>query len=176
MTAKLRQRAITGTPAFAHIARIALLLLIYPILAAHAECANSHFAADALIAKWNERVTTAKLKAAWHLEKYSGLGFIRQNLDGTSLLFTAKVDKSGCVTRADIKSRRADADGFAAQVAWLFLIEATNPDLPKEQRIAVIKALKLDQPDAGGSDKVNHVTYSYVEDTETNDLWAAPSD
>jgi hypothetical protein len=152
----------------------ALLFAVCAVPSAHASCANPDFTADAFVSKWNERVTTDKLGPAWHLEKYNGLGSIRQNLDGTSLLLTAKVDKAGCITQLDIKSRRADADGYAALVAWSSVIIVTNPSLPKEQRKTVFAALGIDKPSAGGSNTTNHVTYKYVENEETNDFSAAP--
>lgn len=150
------------------------LFAVCSMPAAQAGCTNANFAADAFISKWNERVTTDKLGPGWHLEKYNGLGFIRQNIDGPSLLLTAQVDKAGCVTRVDIKSRRADADGYAALVAWSSVIMVTNPSLAKDQRKTVFSALKLDKPDAGGSYSANHVTYKFVENEETNDLSATP--
>lgn len=139
---------------------------------AHASCSNPDFAADSLIAKWNERASTNKLGPSWQLEKYKGLGFIRQNLDGPSLLLTAQVDKSGCVTKLEIKSRRADTDGFAALVAWTSVINVTNPTLSKDQRKEVITALNLDKPEAGGSFTSKRVTYKYSETEETNDFSA----
>lgn len=154
--------------------RTSLLFASCAMPPAYASCANPDFAADAFVSKWNERVTGDKLGPSWHLEKYKGLGFIRQNLDGTSLLLTAKVDKAGCITHLDIKSRRADADGYAALVAWSSVIIVTNPSLPKEQRKTVFTALGIDKPSAGGSYTTNHVIYKYVENAETNDFSAAP--
>jgi len=165
---------MTNLTKVAHCLFATLLFAFCAAASAQASCANPDFAADAFIGKWNERVTADKLGPAWHLEKYNGLGFIRQNLDGTSLLLTAKVDKAGCITQVDIKSRRADAGGFAALVAWSSVIIVTNPSLPKEQRKTVFTALGIDKPSAGGSHTVNHVTYKYVENEETNDFSAAP--
>jgi len=155
-------------------ALVALLVLLSAAGPARAACTNGNFAADTFISRWNDRGTTGKLGPSWHLEKYNSLGFIRQNLDGTSLLLTAKVDKAGCITRVEIKSRRADAEPYAALVAWTSVIIVTNPDLPKERRKDVFKALKLDKPDADGSCSVNHVTYKFTEDAETNDFSATP--
>jgi hypothetical protein len=152
----------------------AVLLAVCFISSTNAACTNANFSADIFISRWNDRVTTDKLGPAWRLEKYKNLGFIRQNLDGTSLLLTAKVDKAGCITQVEIKSRRADAEPYAALVAWSSVIIVTNPDLPKDRRKEVFTALKLDKPDAGGSYSVNHVTYRFTEDGETNDFSATP--
>ncbi|HXM97609.1 MAG TPA: hypothetical protein VN982_03970 [Candidatus Dormibacteraeota bacterium] len=152
----------------------ALLVAVCAVSSANASCPNLNFTADTFVSKWNERVTADKLGPSWHLEKYNGLGFIRQILDDTSLLLTAKVDKSRCITVLEIKSRRADANGYAALVAWSSVIIVTNPSLPKEQRKSVFTALKLDKPDTGGSYSTNHVTYKYAENAETNDFSATP--
>lgn len=139
---------------------------------AHASCANPDFTADAFIGKWNDRVSASELGSAWQLEKYNGLGFIRQNLDGPSLLLTAQVDKAGCITKLDIKSRREDTDGYAALVAWMSVINATNPSLSREERKAVISGLNLDKPNAGGSYAAKRVTYKFAETAEMNDFSA----
>jgi hypothetical protein len=155
-----------------------LVALLFPCLVhpAQGSCANADFAAATFIAKWNERVKTDKLDSSWQVENYNGLGFIRHNLGGARLLLTAQVDKAGCITEVHIKSRRADAEakGLAALVAWSSIIIVTNPSLPKEQRKNVFESLKLDQPVAGGSYTVNHVTYAYTENTEINDFSAKP--
>jgi hypothetical protein len=159
----------------AHCIFAGLLLACCLTQSAQASCANADFDADALIAKWNERVATSKLGPAWHLEKYNGLGFIRQNLGDPSLLLTAKVDKGRCVTRLDIKSRRADADGYAVLVACMSAIIVTNPTLSKDQRKAVLfAALGLDKPAPGRSYVANHVNYEFVKNDEINDFSAAP--
>ena len=152
----------------------ALVFGFFSVQSAHAACANPDFAADTLIGKWNERASTNKLGPPWQLEKYNGLGFIRQNLDGPSLLLTAQVDKNGCVTKLEIKSRRADTDGFAALVAWTSVINVTNPTLSKDQRKEVISSLNLDKPEAGGSFTSKRVTYKFSETDETNDFSATP--
>jgi hypothetical protein len=153
---------------------VVLIFTVCLVPTAGASCPNPDFVADTFIAKWNERVTTDKLGPSWHLERYKALGFVRQNLDGTSLLLTAKVNKDGCITQVEIKSRRADAEPYAALAAWSSVIIVTNPSLPKDQRKTVFTALKLDKPDAGGSYSVNHVAYKFVEDGETNDFSATP--
>jgi hypothetical protein len=151
-----------------------LLLLCLPLQAQQSSCQNGDFAADGLVTRWDKNATDHKF-SDWLPKKYNGLGFIRQQLGKSGLLLVGQVDKHRCVTRLEIKSRRADADGYAALVAWLWLIDATNPTTSKEQRHEVFTVLHLDQPNAGGSFKLGRVTYEFFEDEETNDFSAVPN-
>lgn len=151
-----------------------LIVLCLPLRAEQGSCPNTDFAADELIARWNKNATDHKF-SDWLLKKYNGLGFIRQQLGKSGLLIVGHVDKHRCVTRLEIKSRRADTVGYAGLVGWLWLIDATNPTASKEQRHEVFTALGLDQPKAGGSFKLGRVTYEFSEDEEINDFSAVPN-
>lgn len=139
---------------------------------AEAACPKAFLVAN-FVTQWNFK--TAKLTAGtWQLRKYDGVGRIRQALDGPSLLLVAQVDKAGCITRAAVKSRRTDTNAFAALVAFSTLVFATNPTLTVPQRKAVLDAMKLDQPVAGGRYSVNGATYEFSEDAETNSFTSTP--
>src|SRR4051794_18525223 len=148
------------------------LILVLPAWPAQPSCANPNFVVDTFIVRWNEHASKGNLGRSWTLPAYNGLGFLRQNLEAQGVLLTLRIDKNRCINRVDIKSRRSDASGYAALVAWSSVIVATNPFLPKEQRKTVFSALRLDTPDAGGSYTVNRVTYAFVENTEVNDFSA----
>jgi hypothetical protein len=92
---------------------VSLLLLCLPSQAEQSSCQNGDFAADGLVTRWDKYATDHKF-SDWLLKKYNGLGFIRQQLGKSGLLLVGQVDKHRCVTRLEIKSRRADADGYAA--------------------------------------------------------------
>ena len=132
-------------------------------------CDNSAFDVDNLIAHWNTKVAHLTV-GTWRLEKYNDSGFIRQTLDGPSLLLRATVDKSRCVTRIDIEARRADVEPYASIDAWLFLIDVTNPQLPTSGRHTIFKKLGLFDPSIPDNDTytVNKVRYSFVENIESN--------
>jgi len=143
-------------------------------LFAQEPCPSSAFAATTFVSRWNERVSAAHLSSDWTIPKYSRLGFIRKNLDSGSLLVVAQVDKSGCIERIDVKSRRADGDGYAALVAWNSVIIVTNSSLSKEERAAIFMNLRLDKADAGGSFAINGVIYEFTETVELNRFSARP--
>lgn len=146
-----------------HLCSVRLLVIILSLMAltsisarAGASCPRAFLVAN-FITQWN--LKTAKLTVGtWQLRRYDGVGRVRQTLDGPSLLLVARVNKAGCITRASIRSRRADTNGFAALVAFSTLVFATNPTLSVTQRKAVLEAMKLDQPVAGGRYSVNGAT------------------
>ncbi|WAC27887.1 hypothetical protein [Ancylobacter sp. SL191] len=114
-----------------------------------ASCTVADFSADLFVERWNQEIASLTI-GTWRLEKYGGLGFIRQNLDGPDLTLSVQIDKNRCITKIQVTSRR-DGDGFAAQVSWVKIIKITNPTITNDIRKNIYRILNMDEVNAGGA-------------------------
>jgi hypothetical protein len=138
-------------------------------------CGNSGFAIRSFIDAWNHRTRRISVKT-WQLKPYDGSRSLRQSVE-FGLLLRVAVDKTGCLLKAELMSRREgpqQPDGFAALFGWLSLTAATNSKLSPRDRKLILERLDVTRDVAGGTVTVNGMTYTFFENAEVNNFSATP--